>query len=75
MKNRIIMTLHEAMIIAIKDLGDGKQKMSDIANYINVHNLYKRADNSPLQTKQISARVHKYPNLFSRGDGYVWINE
>lgn len=69
------MRLDEAMIIAIKNLGGGKIKMTDVASYINVHNLYKRKDGDLLQSKQISARVHQYPNIFSRGDGYVWINE
>ena len=37
----MIMTLHEAMIIAIKNLGGGKIKMTDVASYINVHNCIK----------------------------------
>lgn len=69
------MTLHEAMIIAIKKLGGGKQKMTDVANYINKHNLYNRGDSTPVPSSQISARVHKYPHLFSRGSGSVWLND
>lgn len=69
------MTLHEAMAIAIKNLGGGKQRMIDVANYINEQSLYKRGDGKPLSSKQISSRVHQYPHLFSRGLGYVWMNE
>ncbi|MBQ9237596.1 MAG: hypothetical protein IJ183_06800 [Prevotella sp.] len=68
------MTLHEAMTIAINELGGGKQRMEDVANYINEHKLYTRGDGAPVPTNQISARVHQYPNLFSRGGGYVWHN-
>jgi hypothetical protein len=68
------MTLHEAMIKAISDMGGGKQSISDVADYINSHNLYTRGDNSPVPINQISARINRYKQLFSRGDGFVWIN-
>ena len=68
------MTLHEAMIIAIRELGGGKQHITDIANYINEHKLYVRGDGAPVLRNQISARINKYPHLFSRAEGYVWKN-
>ena len=68
------MTLHEAMIIAIKKLGGGKQKMQVVADYINSNGLYTRKDGKPVPSEQISARVHQYEHLFSRKDGFVWMN-
>lgn len=34
------MTLHEAMIKAINELGGGKQHIQDVTDYINTHRLY-----------------------------------
>ena len=67
------MTLHEAIIKAINDLGGGKQRIQDVANYINVHHLYTRGDNALLPINQVSARLNRYKHLFSRADGYIWL--
>ena len=69
------MKLHEAMVKAIIDLGGGKQHMNDVADYINKHDLYQRKDGDSLLSTQVSARVGRYSHLFSRGDGYIWLND
>lgn len=69
------MTLHEAMIVAIKHFGYGKQHIRDITEYINKNHLYTKKDNSNVSTTQIQARIHRYPHLFSCENGFVWLIE
>lgn len=69
------MTLHEAMIKAINELGGGKQHIQDVTDYINTHRLYSRGDNAVLPVNQVSARLSKYKNIFCRADGYIWIKD
>ena len=58
--------LHEAIEIAIKDVGPSRAK--EIAVIINSRNLYKRKDGYPVRQGQISARTNNYPNLFYRNE-------
>ena len=67
------MTLHEAMIKAIDELGGGKQHIQDVTDCINTHQLYTRGDNAVLPVNQVSARLNKYKHLFCRADGFIWI--
>ena len=67
------MTLHEAMAKAINDLGGGKQRIQDVADYINRHHLYERGDKKPVPVNQISARLNKYQHMFCRADGNIWL--
>ena len=67
------MTLHEAMINAINDLGGGRQRIQDVTDYINVNHLYVRGDNAELPVNQVRARLNKYKHIFRSADGYIWI--
>lgn len=67
------MTLHEAMINAINDLGGGRQRIQDVTDYINVNHLYVRGDNALLSVNQVSARLNRYKHIFCREDGYIWL--
>ena len=67
------MTLHEAMIKAINELGGGKQHIQDVTDYINSRHLYSRGDNDVLLVNQVSARLNRYKHIFCRADGFIWI--
>ena len=69
------MTLHEAMIKAINELGGVKQHIQDVTDYINTRHLYSRGDNATLPVNQVSARLNRYKNIFGRADGYIWIKD
>ena len=63
------MTLHEAIETVLKSKGGCTSRQ--IADEINRLKLYSRNDNQPVPTSQISARVNKYPHLFSREDNII----
>lgn len=67
------MTLHDSIILAINELGGGKQRVKDVTDYINSHHLYHRRDEAPVPNSQISARLNKYKHLFCYANGYVWL--
>ena len=69
------MTLHEAIAKAIKGMGGGEQHVQDITEFIKRNRLYIRKDGDAPARKQVSADIAKYPELFSRNDGYIWLNE
>jgi hypothetical protein len=58
------MELHNAIVEVLKKNG-GKMTAKGIAEKVNSHNLYSRADGKPLHGGQISARINKYSHLFS----------
>jgi hypothetical protein len=58
------MTLHEAIIKHVKEVGKGLTS-SEIAEAINKNGTYEKKDKSQITSSQIHARVNKYPYLFS----------
>ena len=58
------MTLHEAMIKYLNEVGRGLTS-SEIAEAINKNGTYEKKDKSQITSSQIHARVNKYPHLFS----------
>lgn len=65
------MTLHEAIIEVLRS-NKAPMKSRDIADAINAAKLYVRGDNGPIPSRQISARVNNYPQLFSKtNDGRI----
>jgi hypothetical protein len=46
---------------------------SEIASEINRLELYSRGDGQPVGASQISARANKYPNLFVRANGKIFL--
>jgi len=67
------MILHEAIEIILKD---AKQPMSasELAFELNRLKLYRKADGSPISASQISARVRKYPDWFTKEGGLIYRN-
>lgn len=59
------MTLHEAMIIVLKEK-NGPLHPKEIADKINRRGLYHRKDGLPLPAGQIRARARQYPHLFDK---------
>ena len=62
-------TLHDAMAVVLRLRGGLPAK--DLALEISERRLYHRADGRPAPPSQISARAHRYPNLFDRIDGVI----
>ena len=58
---------------AINDMGGGKQRIQDVADYINRHHLYEWGDKKPVPVNQISTRLNKYQHMFCRVDGNIWL--
>ena len=63
-------TLHEAMNILLSEVNGISAKK--LASNINTLGLYKKRNNSKLESNQIYARVHQYPELFYIEDGKVY---
>jgi len=62
----MMMKLHEAIVEVLTEYVNGL-KPSQIAEIINQRKTYIRGDNYPLPSSQISARINKYLNLFTKG--------
>lgn len=58
------LTLHQAIVEVLKQTGR-PMTTTEIASVINTSRLYTRADNLPVPSAQISARISHYPSLFS----------
>lgn len=66
-------TLHEAIKRVINEYGPAT--VSEITAKVNEHGIYKREDGKPVPANQVSARIRKYPHMFVRESGKVYINE
>jgi len=64
------MTLHEAIIKVLQQAGRS-MKPSEIADALNRNKWYAKGDNSSIATSQISARIAKYPELFSKSGSLI----
>jgi len=67
------LTLHEAIRRVIDTYGPAT--VSDITEKINQQRLYMRKDGEPVPANQVSARIRKYPHMFIRENGKVYMNE
>jgi hypothetical protein len=59
------MTLHEAIIIVLKDSGR-KMTTTEIADELNRRKLYTKKDSSKITAYQVHGRTKNYPQYFSR---------
>jgi hypothetical protein len=66
-------TLHEAIKRVINEYGPAA--VVEITARVNEQGLYKREDGKPVLANQVSARIRKYPHLFIRENGKVYLNE
>lgn len=64
------MTLHEAIVKILEEVGK-PLSASDIARQVNEKQLYARADNQPVPSGQVHARVNEYPKLFFKEGGLI----
>lgn len=65
-------TLHEAIKRVINEYGPAA--VAEIPAKVNKQGLYKREDGKPVPANQVSARIRKYPHLFIRENGKVYLN-
>lgn len=66
------MTLHEAIVKILIEHGKGLSP-SQIADILNKTKAYIKGDGSAIASSQISARVNKYPDLFTKQGGLIFI--
>lgn len=66
-------TLHEAIKRVINECGPAA--VSEITAIVNEKGLYRRRNGSPVPANQVSARIRKYPHMFIRENGKVYLNE
>ncbi len=66
-------TLHEAIKRVINEYGPAA--VSEITAKVNEKGLYRRRDGNPVPANQVSARIRKYPHMFIRESGKVYLNE
>jgi hypothetical protein len=57
-------TLHEEMMIVLKDYGADWVPVHEVARQITGRGHYRRKDRSPVPPSQVRARAAKYPELF-----------
>jgi hypothetical protein len=65
-----VVTLHGA-IVEVLSVAKGPMTSGAIAAEVNRLGLYSRRDGTPVPANQISARVNRYPHLFTRGGGLI----
>jgi HB1, ASXL, restriction endonuclease HTH domain len=68
------MVLHDAIEQVLRDAGRPLH-VSDIAAEIDRRGFYQRADEAPLPTNQIHARIAKHPDRFAVSDGVARLVE
>lgn len=66
-------TLHETIKRVINEYGPAA--VVEITARVNEQGLYKREDGKPVPANQVSARIRKYPHMFIRENGKVYLNE
>lgn len=66
------MTLHNAIEIVLKEIRKPLNPL-ELALIINERKLYVKKDNSKIESSQISARVNKYPFLFYKKSGMIYL--
>ena len=64
------MTLHEAILKVLQQAGRA-MTTNEIADALNRNKWYTKEDNSVIATSQISARIAKYPELFTKNGSLV----
>lgn len=64
------MTLDEAIIYVLRE-NEGSLHIVLITDQINDKELYVRGDYTPLTRKQVSARISRHPELFTRNQGII----
>lgn len=65
--------LHTAIAEVLESSGRAMSP-AEIAEHINRHGLYSRRDGSPLPANQVSARIRRYPALFSSTPSGIKMN-
>ena len=65
-----MLTLHEAIVEVLSNSAEAMTARV-IAAKVNCLGLYSRLDGLPVPPNQISARVNKYPHLFTRKNGLI----
>ncbi len=60
------LTLHEAMVMVLKDAPGGMMRAGDLAAEINRRGLYRMRDGRPVEAQQIHARAGQYPHVFEK---------
>ncbi|WP_367620133.1 HTH domain-containing protein [Microbacterium maritypicum] len=65
--------LHIAIAEVLESSGRAMSP-SEIAEHINRRGLYSRRDGSPLPANQVSARIRRYPALFSTTPSGIKLN-
>ena len=58
--------LHEAMLLVLRDEPKRAMRAPFLASEINRRRLYLQRDGSPVRSREIHARVARYPGLFRR---------
>ena len=58
------LTLHEGMMIVLKDYGTDWVPVYEVARLVTERGLYRRKDRHPAPPSQVRARAAKYPELF-----------
>ena len=66
-----VITLHQAIKRIINEYGPAT--VSEITTKVNEKGLYRRRDGNSVPANQVSARIRKYPHMFVRESGKVYI--
>ncbi|HTO01372.1 MAG TPA: UvrD-helicase domain-containing protein, partial [Microthrixaceae bacterium] len=69
------LTLHDALKVVINDKGNRWMSAKELAEEVNRLGLYKPSDGTPLDAKQVNARVRNYQAVFVRGDERIRLRD
>ena len=64
------LTLHEAMVIILREKGNQWTHTKDLADELNLRSLYTKKDGSKITQFQVHGRTKNYPHLFEK-DGQL----
>lgn len=69
------MTLHDAMVLVLRESDLGMLRAGDIAQEIDRRHLYRMRDGRPVEAQQIHARTGHYPHLFQKEGTFIKLAE
>jgi len=60
------MTLHDALALLLREVGDDGMTARELADAVNGRGLYRKRDGSPVEANQIHARTNNYSTVFEK---------
>jgi hypothetical protein len=69
------LTLHEALVLVLRDNGHDWMTVRDLTDQVNARSLYRRRDGSPVEANQVHARTKNYSAMFEKHGSRVRLHD